>query len=146
MNVVVAAGRPADRSGLRVVGGIVRVATVKFRDVFVCDVKTLEGCSEKNLEGQMTWASHPPPSEYWMGHGTVCCLLLMVAGLCLLAQVLHLQNKQVIVVPTTVISLPPSAPSTLLSLLCLYCYFCLAGVFLFFLDFLLENTTFDYFG
>lgn len=54
MNVVVAAGRPADRSGLRVVGGIVRVAIVKFRNVFVCDVKTLEGCSEKNLEGQMT--------------------------------------------------------------------------------------------
>lgn len=116
-------------------GGIVRVAIVKFRNVFVCDVKTLEGCSEKNLEGQMMWASHPPPSEYWMGHGTVCCLLLMVAGLCLLAQVLHLQNKQVIVVPTTVISLPPSAPSTLLSLLCLYCYFCLAGVFCSFLTF-----------
>lgn len=51
MNVVVAAGRPADRSGVG--GGIVRVAIVKFRNLFVCDVMTFEGCSEKNLEGQM---------------------------------------------------------------------------------------------
>lgn len=52
MNVVVAAGRPADRSRVGG-GGIVRVAIVKFGNVFVCDVKTFEGCSEINLEGQM---------------------------------------------------------------------------------------------
>lgn len=41
---------------------------------------------------------------------------------CLLAQVLHLQNKQVIVVSTTVVSLPPSALSALRSLPCLRLY------------------------
>lgn len=51
MNVVVAAGRPADR--VRVGGSIVGVATVKFRNLFVCVVMTFKGCSEKDLEGQM---------------------------------------------------------------------------------------------
>lgn len=56
------------------------------------------------------------------GYKDVWCLLSMVASPCLLAQVLHLQNKQVIVVSTTVVSLPPSAP---FAQLCLCFYSCL---------------------
>lgn len=53
----------------------------------------------------------------------VCFFFSRVAGPCLLAQVLHLQNKQVIVASATVILLPPSA------LLCLCVYSCLLGGF-----------------
>lgn len=47
------------------------------------------------------------------GLKVVWCLLLMEASPCLLAQVLHLQNKQVIVVSTTVVLLPPPALSAM---------------------------------
>lgn len=55
------------------------------------------------------------------GRRVVWCLLLMIAGPCLRTQVLHLKNKRVIVVSTSVSSLPPSAPS------CLCIYSCLLG-------------------
>lgn len=53
------------------------------------------------------------------GRRVVWCLLLMIAGPCLRTQVLHLQNKRVIVVSTSVSLLPPSAPP------CLCIYSCL---------------------
>lgn len=74
----------------------------------------------KRSESLSVWGLHGVVVDT----GMVWCLLLMVASSYLQAQVLHLQNKQVIVVSTTALSLPPSAQS---ARLCLCLYSCVLG-------------------
>lgn len=81
-------------------------------------------CRNESAGGTVTWRvtvicrdqNPKSPDACESGTGWRGGSLLMAASLCLLAQVLHLQNKQVVVVSTTVASLPPSAPGALMSL------------------------------
>lgn len=106
--VVVAAGRPADRAWM---GEISQAGDCKMQEISCCVT---------------AWCG----DFQWLWETKVSGLLRVIVDTelfgvclwcCLLAQVLHLQNKQAIVVSATVVSLPPSAQSALLGL-CIYSF------------------------